>query len=146
MDDINAFFSFHFEITLPLGLWPFLHVFLSLLYMITKSVLCLHNCTMHISTGLLLVHIVVALEAKQGVPLLVVLSARLLFEKILPVGELNPGLPRDRRGYLPLYYRGFTRKELEILVFEFPALSSLSEFVVMNHDDVMKLRDATTAG
>ena len=103
MDDINAFFSFHFEITLPLGLWPFLHVFLSLLYMITKSVLCLHNCTMHISTGLLLVHIVVALEAKQGVPLLVVLSARLLLKKILPVGELNPGLPRDRRGYLPLY-------------------------------------------
>ena len=26
------------------------------------------------------------------------------YEKIfLPVGELNPGLPRDRRGYLPLY-------------------------------------------
>ena len=25
---------------------------------------------------------------------------------ILPDGELNPGLPRDRRGYLPLYYRG----------------------------------------
>ena len=24
----------------------------------------------------------------------------------LPVGELNPGLPRDRRGYSPLYYRG----------------------------------------
>ena len=23
--------------------------------------------------------------------------------KNLPVGELNPGLPRDRRGYLPLY-------------------------------------------
>ena len=21
----------------------------------------------------------------------------------LPVGESNPGLPRDRRGYLPLY-------------------------------------------
>lgn len=21
--------------------------------------------------------------------------------------ELNPGLPRDRRGYLPLYYHGF---------------------------------------
>ena len=40
----------------------FAHVFLSLLYMI-MSVLCLHNCTMHISTGLL--HI--ALEAKQGV-------------------------------------------------------------------------------
>ena len=26
--------------------------------------------------------------------------------KNLPDGELNPGLPRDRRGYLPLYYRG----------------------------------------
>ena len=24
----------------------------------------------------------------------------------LPDGESNPGLPRDRRGYLPLYYRG----------------------------------------
>ena len=28
-------------------------------------------------------------------------------EKNLPDGELNPGLPRDRRGYSPLYYRGF---------------------------------------
>ncbi|KAG1033616.1 hypothetical protein G6F43_013544 [Rhizopus delemar] len=26
-------------------------------------------------------------------------------QKILSGGELNPGLPRDRRGYLPLYYR-----------------------------------------
>ena len=26
--------------------------------------------------------------------------------KNLPDGELNPGLPRDRRGYSPLYYRG----------------------------------------
>ena len=24
----------------------------------------------------------------------------------LPDGESNPGLPRDRRGYSPLYYRG----------------------------------------
>ena len=24
-------------------------------------------------------------------------------KKFLSVGELNPGLPRDRRGYLPLY-------------------------------------------
>ncbi len=24
----------------------------------------------------------------------------------LPDGELNPGLPRDRRGYSPLYYLG----------------------------------------
>ena len=30
--------------------------------------------------------------------------------KDLPDGELNPGLPRDRRGYLPLYYRGFDEK------------------------------------
>ena len=31
-----------------------------------------------------------------------------LKEKIsnLPGGESNPGLPRDRRGYSPLYYRG----------------------------------------
>ena len=27
-------------------------------------------------------------------------------KEILPGGESNPGLPRDRRGYLPLYYRG----------------------------------------
>ena len=25
---------------------------------------------------------------------------------VLPGGESNPGLPRDRRGYSPLYYRG----------------------------------------
>jgi hypothetical protein len=28
-------------------------------------------------------------------------------KKILRDGELNPGLPRDRRGYSPLYYLGF---------------------------------------
>ena len=27
-------------------------------------------------------------------------------EKVLPGRESNPGLPRDRRRYLPLYYRG----------------------------------------
>ena len=27
-------------------------------------------------------------------------------QKNLPGGESNPGLPRDRRGYSPLYYRG----------------------------------------
>ena len=26
--------------------------------------------------------------------------------KVLPDRESNPGLPRDRRGYSPLYYRG----------------------------------------
>ena len=34
--------------------------------------------------------------------------------KILPGGESNPGLPRDRRGYLPLYYRGTRQEESEI--------------------------------
>ena len=29
-----------------------------------------------------------------------------LGNKSLPGGESNPGLPRDRRGYSPLYYRG----------------------------------------
>ena len=29
---------------------------------------------------------------------------------ILPGGESNPGLPRDRRGYSPLYYRGLRAK------------------------------------
>ena len=27
-------------------------------------------------------------------------------QKMLRDGESNPGLPRDRRGYSPLYYRG----------------------------------------
>ena len=34
--------------------------------------------------------------------------------KILPGGESNPGLPRDRRGYLPLYYRGIRQEASEI--------------------------------
>ena len=32
-------------------------------------------------------------------------------KEILPGGESNPGLPRDRRGYLPLYYRGFDEED-----------------------------------
>ena len=32
-----------------------------------------------------------------------------LIKNSLPDGESNPGLPRDRRGYLPLYYRGLTK-------------------------------------
>ena len=32
------------------------------------------------------------------------------FEKTLPERESNPGLPRDRRGYSPLYYRGLYAK------------------------------------
>ena len=31
----------------------------------------------------------------------------LIIRKKLRDRELNPGLPRDRRGYYPLYYRGF---------------------------------------
>ena len=34
----------------------------------------------------------------------------------LPDGESNPGLPRDRRGYLPLYYRGLTKAVILKLV------------------------------
>ena len=33
-------------------------------------------------------------------------------EKILPDRESNPGVPRDRRGYSPLYYRGLAVKDL----------------------------------
>ena len=36
--------------------------------------------------------------------------------KILPGGDSNPGLPRDRRGYLPLYYLG-TRQEASFATF-----------------------------
>ena len=36
-------------------------------------------------------------------------------KEILSDGELNPGLPRDRRGYLPLYYLRFTKKSCKIL-------------------------------
>ena len=35
----------------------------------------------------------------------------------LPGGELNPGLPRDRRGYSPLYYLGWLH------LFLFPIIS-----------------------
>ena len=39
-------------------------------------------------------------------------------EKRLRDRELNPGLPRDRRGYLPLYYRGFARTPSLIFTFK----------------------------
>ena len=35
-----------------------------------------------------------------------VLTCRRFRKSGLPGGESNPGLPRDRRGYSPLYYRG----------------------------------------
>ena len=34
------------------------------------------------------------------------ISFSCLLRKVLPDRESNPGLPRDRRGYSPLYYRG----------------------------------------
>ena len=34
------------------------------------------------------------------------IAGSVFFLKGLPGRELNPGLPRDRRGYSPLYYRG----------------------------------------
>ena len=36
-----------------------------------------------------------------------------LLKLVLPGGESNPGLPRDRRGYSPLYYRGLNIKSCE---------------------------------
>ena len=36
-----------------------------------------------------------------------------LLKTVLPGRESNPGLPRDRRGYSPLYYRGQTRMRNE---------------------------------
>ena len=33
-------------------------------------------------------------------------------KKVLRDGESNPGLPRDRRGYSPLYYRGDVHSQL----------------------------------
>ena len=41
------------------------------------------------------------LDQKWGFP-----SILRIKKELLPGGELNPGLPRDRRGYSPLYYRG----------------------------------------
>ena len=35
----------------------------------------------------------------------------------LPGGESNPGLPRDRRGYSPLYYRGIRLSKVGIVSF-----------------------------
>ena len=32
-----------------------------------------------------------------------ILIEKCMQNNMLPVGESNPGLPRDRRGYLPLY-------------------------------------------
>ena len=34
--------------------------------------------------------------------------------KVLPDRESNPGLPRDRRGYSPLYYRGLVSYEIYV--------------------------------
>ena len=36
----------------------------------------------------------------------------------LPGGESNPGLPRDRRGYSPLYYRGLGTNSKEIIIYK----------------------------
>ena len=34
--------------------------------------------------------------------------------KNLPDGELNPGLPRDRWGYSPIYYRGLDVRRMNL--------------------------------
>ena len=85
MDDISAFLFIYqsYWVCSPgtFASWPFLRVFLSLLYMI-QSVLCLHNCTMHISTGLLLLRSILQLYLRRNkgycAVLLVILSSRLL--------------------------------------------------------------------
>ena len=55
----------------------------------------------------------------------------------LPGGELNPGLPRDRRGYWPLYYRGTTKVE----VFSCPSiyLKYVMECPQSSQDDSLSL-------
>ena len=40
------------------------------------------------------------------IPIIYPVSFLGLLSKVLPDRESNPGLPRDRRGYSPLYYRG----------------------------------------
>ena len=39
-------------------------------------------------------------------------------KKTLPDGESNPGLPRDRRGYSPLYYQGRASNSSTLLTFK----------------------------
>ena len=50
--------------------------------------------------------------------------------KNLPDGELNPGLPRDRRGYSPLYYRGLYTF---ILYFETIIIDCSHFIIAMNY-------------
>ena len=44
---------------------------------------------------------------------------QMTFGKTLPDRESNPGLPRDRRGYSPLYYRGLTSVKIGVGVVGF---------------------------
>ncbi len=54
----------------------------------------------------------------------------------LPDGESNPGLPRDRRGYLPLYYRGLAKmREKKWLL-----ISSIHICVCLAHVSIQKHR------
>ena len=59
---------------------------------------------------------------------------RFLFKIILPDGELNLGLSRDRRGYSPLYYRGFDEVTMNFLMFigDFQESWEKNEFSVEN--------------
>ncbi len=53
----------------------------------------------------------------------------------LPDGELNPGLPRDRRGYSPLYYLGlyFFHKKKSFIKF------LIKNFYVPLRETVLKI-------
>ena len=53
-------------------------------------------------------------------------------KKILPDGELNPGLPRDRRGYSPLYYRGLITSAKTMLKNNFKINNKLRQFLIIS--------------
>ena len=52
----------------------------------------------------------------------------------LPDGESNPGLPRDRRGYLPLYYRGIKLVLRSIMILKIHFFMAMSKATVLVHN------------
>ena len=58
-------------------------------------------------------------------------------KNVLPGGESNPGLPRDRRGYSPLYYRGWSLF-LSLLLEFVRCLEKKTHYI---RSDVSRMRD-----
>ena len=52
------------------------------------------------------------------IPIMYPVSFLSLLAKVLPDRESNPGLPRDRRGYSPLYYRGLNVKANRVVLID----------------------------